>query len=387
MLESVFNLPARIQALRENPLGASFDSFSQALCDVRYVRSTAKRFIRAAEHFIYWVDRKGIPISSLNEAAVECFDHHLTQCRCVGYGRSYRLASLRGARRFLVHLRTSGMLTTPAVTEPADPTLMVAFQRWMRQQRGTCDGTLQLYRRPILDLLLDLGEDPAGFDAQGLRQFVLRRSERGAGAVQHCATALRAFCRFLSSEGRCSRDLAAAIPSIASWRQSSLPRYLPPEDVERVIAASKIDSPVGRRNRAILLLLARLGLRAGDIVQLRLTDIDWKGAWIQVSGKSRRHARLPLTQELGEALAEYLQEGRPATEATAVFVRASAPFRALKTHNSVTHIVDRAFHRAGVIRPSRGAAHLLRHYVSDLTISRSGVKPLIVWQARVIDSI
>ena len=131
--------------------------------------------------------------------------------------------------------------------------------------------------------------------------------------------------------------------------------------MERVVTASKIDSPVGRRDRAILLLLARLGLRAGDIVQLRLTDIDWEAGWLVVSGKSRRQTRLPLTQELGDALAATLQEGRPATEATAVFVRAHAPFRALGYSNAVSPIVGRALQRAGVIRPSRGAAHLFRH--------------------------
>ena len=131
--------------------------------------------------------------------------------------------------------------------------------------------------------------------------------------------------------------------------------------MERVVTARAADSPVGRRDRAILLLLARLGLRAGDIVQLRLTDIDWEGAWIQVSGKSRRRTQLPLTQELGDALAAYFQDGRPQSDATTVFVRARVPFRAFASHQAVTHIVDRALQCAGVIRPSRGAAHLLRH--------------------------
>ena len=118
---------------------------------------------------------------------------------------------------------------------------------------------------------------------------------------------------------------------------------------------------MGRRDRAILLLLARVGLRVGDIVQLRLTDIDWEGAWIQVSGKSCRRTQLPLTQELGDALAAYLQDGQPPSDATTVFVRTRVPYRAFASHQAVTHIVDRALQRAGIIRPSRGAAHLLRH--------------------------
>jgi len=114
------------------------------------------------------------------------------------------------------------------------------------------------------------------------------------------------FLRFLIAEGRCRAGLLGAIPVVPHWRLAALPRYLPPEDVERLIVCCDSSSPVGKRDRAVLLLLARLGLRAGDIVQMRLGDIDWKGAWVHVSGKSRRQTRLPLTQEVGQAIAAYL---------------------------------------------------------------------------------
>jgi site-specific recombinase XerD len=172
------------------------------------------------------------------------------------------------------------------------------------------------------------------------------------------------FVRFLVADGRCASGLDGAIPVLAHWRLSSLPRYLPGEDVERLIEACDVSSAVGQRDRAILLLLARLGLRAGDIVQLRLDDVDWRDAWIHVSGKGRREARLPLTQEVGDALVTYLTHGRPPTAADAVFVRSRAPFRAFRSHCAVSVIVDHALARAGVTRPSRGAAHLLRHSVA-----------------------
>lgn len=359
MLGKYFDSPVRIQALRDSPLGSSLDSFAQELCDAGYARKTARRHIRAAEHFMCWAGRKGVSIPSFDEALVERFERHLTRCRCPQHGHWVGLVP--GARMFLRHLRSTGLVAT-VVAEPADPVLLVAFRRWMHQQRGTCERTLETYRRPILDLFSRLGEDPAQFDAQSLRRFVLEISQqRGAGSVQTCTTAMRAFCRFLTAHGRCSPDLVAAIPTIAHWRLASLPRYLQPEEVERVIAACEIDSPMGRRDRAILLLLARLGLRAGDIVQMRLVDINWEAGWILVSGKSRRQIQLPLSQETGDALAAYLQDGRPQTDATAVFVRARAPFRALGSHCAVSLIVDRALQRAGVTRPSRGAAHLLRH--------------------------
>jgi len=148
---------------------------------------------------------------------------------------------------------------------------------------------------------------------------------------------------------------------VAHWRLSSLPRYLQAEDVERVIASCDQASAVGKRDRAILLLLARLALRAGDISQLRLEDIKWTEALISVSGKSRRETQLPLTQEVGQAVVEYLQHGRPQSDSTAVFVRSRAPFRAFANHCAISVIVERAMRRAGVTCPSRGAAHVLRH--------------------------
>jgi site-specific recombinase XerD len=168
------------------------------------------------------------------------------------------------------------------------------------------------------------------------------------------------FVRFLIANGKCADTLDGAIPILAHWRLSSLPRYLQTEEVERIISSCNLDSPVGKRDRAIL-LLARLGLRAGDIVHLRLGDIDWEKATVQVSGKSRRQVRLPLTQEVGDAIVDYLLHTRPRTEVDELFIRSRAPFRAFASHCTVSMIVRYAMRRAGVTCRSRGAAHVLRH--------------------------
>jgi len=166
--------------------------------------------------------------------------------------------------------------------------------------------------------------------------------------------------------------LDAAVPSLAYWDLATLPRYLPAGDVERVLTSSRRASPIGRRNRAILLLLARLGLRGGDIVQLRLSDIDWKGAWIHVCGKGHRPRRLPLTHEVGEAIAVYLQGGRPRTSTDALFVTCKAPVRAFASSSTVSAVVVDELRRAGVARPNnRGAAHLFRHSLAT-TLLREG---------------
>jgi integrase len=169
------------------------------------------------------------------------------------------------------------------------------------------------------------------------------------------------FLRFLIAEGKCPPGLDGCIPTLAHWRLSSLPRYLQPGDVERVIETCDRATSVGCRDRAILLLLARMGLRAGDVARLRLDDIDWEQAWIHVSGKGRRPTRLPLTQEVGDAIVAYLRESRPPCITNTLFVRNRAPFRPFRTHGAVSMVVTRAMHRAGVACPSRGAAHLFRH--------------------------
>ena len=365
MLSKFFEAPARIRAIRSGPSGALLESFANHLFESGYSKVSARQHIRSAEHIIHWAIRRRLCLRDVNGSALERFGNHLARCRCGCYSRANRVVILAGARLFLKHL--AGVDGRAIVTKPVtpEPGLLKSFCAWMRAQRGTSDQTLYLYAASIRKLIRRFGENPSKLDAHRLRQFVLQRSRTaGWAAAKTCTTALRMFLRFLIAEGRCRVGLLGAIPVLAHWRLTSLPRYLPPEDVERLIASCDLSSPVGKRDRAVLLLLARLGLRAGDIVQLRLQDIAWKDAWIHVSGKSRREARLPLSQEVGQAIVAYLQEGRPQARTDALFIRNRAPFRALASHCAVSMLVDRAIRRAGIMRPSRGAAHLLRHSVA-----------------------
>lgn len=367
MLSEFFDSAVRLRELRDGPAGTLFESFAQTLFQSGYAKVTARYHFRAAEHFIFWADQKKIPVRCLTEQSLDRFARHLRKCRCPGYGHTNLLGVLHGARLFFKHIRDAGIISAVAVEKTADdPPLLSAFCHWMRQLRGVCEGTLYNYRIHIRKLLSRLGEEPENFNAQNLRQYVMETSKGcGWAAAKWCTTALRTFLRFLIAEGKCAAGLDAAIPVLAHWRLAPLPRYLQEEDVERLITSCNLASPVGRRDRAILLLLARMGLRAGDIVRLRLCDIDWKEAWIHVCGKGGQHTRLPLTHEVGCALVEYLEHGRPGTENEAFFVCCRAPFQPFGSHCAVSVIVDRAFRRAGVARPSRGAAHLLRHSIAS----------------------
>ena len=184
-------------------------------------------------------------------------------------------------------------------------------------------------------------------------------------------TALRAFLRFLAAEGRCQPYLDRALPTVPEWRLSALPRYLEAADVERLIAACDLNTSRGIRDRAILLLLARLGLRAGDIVAMQLDDLDWDAATVRVQGKGRKAVRLPLPQDAGEALLKYLVSVRPSANTNRVFLCVNAPIRPFATSASIADIVRMALWRAGITNPPSKGAHLLRHSAATAML-RSG---------------
>ena len=232
--------------------------------------------------------------------------------------------------------------------------------------------TLRQYARGAVELLQALGEDIGQWTAQAVRNFLLERASRcGAPTTQKLITSLRAFLRYLNFRGESRDDLALAIPAVAHWRLSRLPQCLSAEDVERLIAAC--DGPhLGRlRDRAIVLMLARLGLRSGDVAHLRLADIDWDSGTLKVMGKGRYEVRLPLPQDVGDALLRYL-ECRPATIHTDhVFVRSNAPCRPFASGDGVSSVVKHALKRANIDAPAKGA-HLLRHTAATEML-RNGV--------------
>jgi integrase/recombinase XerD len=233
------------------------------------------------------------------------------------------------------------------------------FRVWMRQHRGLTDASLDVYQGILIRLCDTLGGDPQIYTAEALRGFVLEQARRHRiWRAKSITVAVRAFLRFLGAAGRCPPGMEHAIPGFASWQLSSVPRFLVAEDVERLIASCPAGAK-GLRDKAVLLLLARLGLRASEVAQLKFADIDWTHGQLTVSGKGRRQERLPLPQEVGVALLHYLRQSRPPLPAPMVFTSITAPVRPL-TRAAVTHIVRAALRRTGIKAPINGA-HLLRH--------------------------
>ena len=205
-----------------------------------------------------------------------------------------------------------------------------------------------------------------------MSSFVSRRARAlGPARAKLMVGALRSFLSFLCQRGDVDLHLAGAVPRVADWRLSSLPKALPTADVERVLEACPRSTVTERRNYAVLLLLARLGLRAGEVVGLTLDDIDWDTAELTVRGKGGRRDRLPLPREVGKALVDYLRDGRPhPCSSRRVFLRARAPYRGFSSSVAICTIVRDALERAGVDSPRKGA-HLFRHSLA-MRILREG---------------
>jgi site-specific recombinase XerD len=218
-----------------------------------------------------------------------------------------------------------------------------AIRRFLKE----CFGT-----RPIL-----LGE----IDHTDISRFVLRQTYNlSRGRVKLMVTALRSFFRFVRMRGDISTDLAAVVPTVANWRFATLPKWISPEHVEHLLSSCDQSTITGQRNYTILLLLARLGLRSGEVVNMSLDDIDWEAGEIKIGGKSRRQDRLPLPKDVGEALAMYLRYGRPRCLTRRVFIRMRAPLRGFVDSSAIYSMVRRAFDRAG-LHPSQKGPHILRH--------------------------
>lgn len=365
MIASYFKWGSYLKRVLSTPAGPHLSSLAEKLHSQGFSYWVLRGRLQGAAHFSDWNQQQERSIDHLHEDILGEFEIHLRTCQCP---RPLRLSTHRdeimlvGARVLVEHLRHQGIITCPPpLTKQADPpALLLGFCDWMRCQRGTQENTLRAYGVVIKDALEDLGGDPSRYDAQSIRNFILSRTKGKSRAnAKEVTSVMRMFLRYLIAGGKCRVGMDDAVPTIAMWRLSALPRYLPAADIERVIASCDRDTAVGLRDRAAVLLMARLGLRAGDVRKMDLSDIDWSHANVRVSGKSRHEVKLPLTQEVGEALMEYLRRGRPPIHDTRVFVSMSAPWKPLQV-SSVSGIVGRAIARAGIEAQFRGA-HVLRH--------------------------
>jgi site-specific recombinase XerD len=259
----------------------------------------------------------------------------------------------------------------PRPPETVSSALVKRYADFLRNEKGLAELSFKVYLPVAEDLLHYLEAEQSTrsvrrLDASLLRAFLFDRARaRSSEGVRLLASSLRSFLRFLHVQDEIPKDLTAAIPTVRRWAQPDIPKKLTPAEVKRVLEAPDPDTATGRRDFAILLLLARLGLRSSEILSIELGDLHWRTGEIVIRGKGNQQDLLPLPRDVGSAIARYLRRDRGDRPTRRVFLRTIAPRVPLTGPASVGHIVRRAMTKAGVERPKQIAAHLFRHTLAS----------------------
>lgn len=359
--------PSRVRMT--GPLASFAEGFAAVLAKQGYRPNAAANQLQLLAHLSRWLLSRGLDATKLTAAVL----HEFLVARC---SQGYTLwLSAKALAPFVGYLRDLGLAVPEAKTPlSATETLLVRYHRYLLDTRGLVTSSARGYVdmvRPFVETRVVDGElDWMGLTPDDVLGFVRSSCQgRSVGSARLALTALRSLLGYLHLEGFIPRPLGAGIPSIAGWKLAGLPRALEPGDVNRLLAACDRRRRSGRRDFAMLMLLVRLGLRAGEVRSLTLDDIDWRAGELVVRGKGNRIERLPLLTDVGQAVAAYLRRGRPDTaRGRAVFLRMRAPHRPLSSAG-VTQAVQAAASRAGLGQVS---AHRLRHTLATHMV-RAGV--------------
>jgi integrase/recombinase XerD len=363
MLNDLFPNP-QVQAwLKSGSAGPVIQAYGQSLQAAGCTASTMRQLLHAAAHLGHWLEEQGLSLAAIDDAMLERFQNeHLPQCHCRRSRSGSHEHTALAAARFRKYLRSVGVVPSPPKVIDEREKLTEEFLQWMECYRGVTGARAKRYLSCVNSVMDALGTDPARYDVEAIRQFVLNHLSRYKSSyVKAVGSTLRTFLRFLIAKGRCPSQILDAVPRTANWTLSEIPRHLPPDVIETVVGTVGTHAHSDLRDRAMLLLLARLGLRAGDLVHLKLSDFDWSRGLVRVLGKGRREAWLPLPQEVGDAVLEYLQQARKASVHQNLFLSRRSPFRPLRSIGAVVEAVRQALAQAGVQPPRGVKTHLFRH--------------------------
>jgi len=351
------------------PLARYADGFRADLAGQGYAAGPADRNLRTMAHVSRWMQDRGLSAGQLSMARLEEF---LRARRREGYRHAL---SVRAVMPLVSYLRRAGVAAVPPEAGPGGPLERVVgeYRRYLVSERALTAAVVRKYTRLAREFLAACeqgdGRGLDGLSAAWVTDYVVAQCRgRAPGSAKFVVTALRSVLRFLFLTGRTPCQLAGAVPMVAHWGAGSLPRALSPQTVAALLASCDPATLAGRRDRAILVLLARLGLRAGEVACLEVGDLDWRAGEISVHGKGSRRERLPLPADAGEALVGYLHGGRPRAGCRKVFLRLNAPAEGL-TVAAVTAVVYRACARAGL---PRAGAHRLRHSAASAMLAGGG---------------
>lgn len=371
MINQFFTFSSTIEHLRQGPLSEYLDAYAASVAEQGYARHSIRRQIVAIADFSWWLRHKHIELRDLDSRIVDRFLRLRRRQQRLGRGDPKTL------HRMLALLCEKGAVKCqPAVLHTGRSKVITEFQCYLSQDLGRSLSTLKNYVPFVDQFLLERFHNRVpnftSLRALDVTRFVMRHAHQlsplRAGLM---VTALRSFFRYLRHRGAIATDLAGCVPTVPIWSLSTLPRFLPTAAVERLLKRCDRKTAVGRRNHAILLLLARLGVRAGEVMGLSLDDIDWSAGLITIHGKGGKSAQLPLPPDVGAALAEYLRHDRPRSATRTVFLRHRAPFVGIANPSTISTIVRRALEHAGVESAHKGA-HVLRHSLATNLLRQGG---------------
>ncbi len=361
------------------PLEGHARNYRKVLAGLGYSPWTASAHMYLMADVSRWLDDNELAPEAFTSARVNEF---LAFRRAAG---QHRRLSRRGLIPLLGHLQAVGVLAEQADEEPTSPTdlLLKEFVGYLTTERGLAERTIVGYERVARRFLLDCAPDAsakncgiADLDTGHVNEFLLQDTARlSVGSANNVTTALRALLCFLYVRGFTSTSLAGCVPRGGGWRDSGRAVDLTVSEVNRLLASCDRRTAIGRRDFAVLTVLSRLGMRASEVVDLTLEDLNWSLGEVTIRGKGSRCDQLPLPVDVGRALADYCRRGRPTTSHRVVFLHARAPYGPLSYH-AIGQIVMAACRRAGL---PQVRSHRLRH-ASACSMRRAGAPLLEIGQ-------
>ncbi len=357
--------------LKSGPHGQLVELYAARLVNERLARHGTWRCLSLVGALLSWIGRSRSKLTDLDERTIERYFRHRAGKQSIQPGDRAAL------KRLLFVLREAGTIA-PAMQPPLTPHEQVfkAFSQYLQDERGLATKSI-IHHLPFIRLFLcevcpggasDLGR----ISQADVIHYVERHArDRSAQTGKAMCWALRSFLRYLHHKGLNPLALAGCVPSIRRWKLASLPTYLSAAQVQKVLDGCDRATALGRRDYAILMMLAKLGLRAGEVATLTLEDIDWRSGEMLVRAKGRQRARIPMPRDVGAAVVAYLRDGRPPSSCRRLFLRTLAPNVGFASGCAITMIAKSALERAGIRGYAHQGAHIFRHSLAT-ELLRSG---------------
>ncbi len=351
------------------PFASHLSQFAEVLRAQQYAPVTVYCISRHVARFSEWLAEQQIGLDTFSEEQTE---RYLETKKGI-----VRTHARNAIGHLSIYLQSEGLpaLTCTVQVLSSVDHCVAQYAQYLRVQRNLAGGTIRCYRAVVREFLhYQFGNEAVDFDSlctEGVISYLRHKAKllNQVASVQAIAVALRSFLRYVNRQTGKLTETISQVPSVAGWSQQSLPRAMASEQVEKLLDSVDCTTATGKRDYAIILLLARLGLRACEVAFLTLDDIDWSTSTLTVTLKSGRQSRYPLTQQIGDSMVDYLQNARPKSHSRRVFLRVNAPFDGFKTSVGVCSLVSRQIQRAGIDAPTRGS-HQLRHAVATTMLSQ-----------------